>query len=64
MARGAKDLQRLLLDAVKLMGRPHVAEVLFVSEETVQTWLDGKQAMPESHLLALAHAAFEYASRK
>ena len=46
------------------MGLQRVAEALFVSEETVQAWLDGEQTMQESHLLALAHAAFDYASKR
>jgi len=64
MAPGTTDRQRLLRDAVRLMGRQRVAEALFVSEETVQAWLDGEQQMQESHLLALAHAAFDYASKR
>lgn len=55
--------KRLLEDAVKLMGRKHVAEALAVSDATLETWLKAEAPMPHSKFTALAEAAAEFARR-
>jgi DNA-binding transcriptional regulator YdaS (Cro superfamily) len=55
--------KRLLQDAVKLMGRKHVAQSLAVSDATLEAWLKGEQPVPPSKLSALARAADDFAKR-
>ena len=52
---------RLIEDAVKLMGRQHVAKALEVPEETLDAWLRGEGHIAASDLTRLARAAVDFA---
>ena len=54
--------QKLLTDAVTLMGRAHVAAALHVGEATLEAWLKGEANVPGSKLILLAQAAVDFAN--
>lgn len=56
--------QKLLQDAVKLMGREYVAKALGIPKETLNSWLRGEGSMSASDLTKLARAAAEFAQKK
>lgn len=53
--------QRLLLDALRLMGRQALAARMNVEETTVAAWLNGTRDLPDRELTVLAHALDEWA---
>ena len=53
--------QRLLLDALRLMGRAELALRLNVPQQTLDAWLNGTQELPERELTALANALDRWA---
>jgi hypothetical protein len=55
--------QKLLRDAVKLMGREHVAKALGVPKEALDSWLRGEGGMSGAELTKLARAAADFAQK-
>lgn len=55
--------QKLLQDAVKLMGREYVAKALDIPKETLDGWLRGEGSISASDLTKLARAAAEFARK-
>ena len=55
--------QKLLQDAVKLMGREYVAKALEVPKETLNRWLRGDGGMSGAELTKLARAAVDFADK-
>lgn len=45
------------------MGHDRVAVALGVDEQTVVSWIAGKEEVPEDKLLALAQVALEFAGK-
>ena len=56
--------QRLLAQAVQLLGQPRLAAGLKVSEELLESWILGRTAMPDRMLLELADLLVRHASTK
>jgi hypothetical protein len=59
----ARFHQKLLQDAVKLMGRDYVAKALEVPKETLDQWLRGEGTLSGSHLTKLTRAAVDFAQK-
>lgn len=55
--------QNLLAQAAKLLGEKELAEGLKVSETLLDSWIEGRAAMPERHLLALADLLVKLAGK-
>ena len=57
----ARFHQKLLQDAVKLMGRDYVAKALEVP--TLDQWLRGEGTLSGSHITKLTRAAVDFAQK-
>jgi hypothetical protein len=55
--------QKLLEDAVQLMGRHYVAKSLEVPNETLDGWLCGQSTLSRMDLIKLARAAVEFSQK-
>lgn len=55
--------EKLLQDAVKLMGRDYVAKAMEVPRETLDDWLRGKGTLSGRDLIKLARAAIEFSQK-
>lgn len=59
----ARFHQKLLQDAVKLMGREYVAKALNIPKATLDEWLRGEGTVSAADLTKLARAAAEFAQK-
>jgi len=59
----ARFHQKLLQDAVKMMGREYVAKALEVPKETLDGLLRGEGTISGTDLIKLARAAVEFSQK-
>jgi hypothetical protein len=59
----ARFHQKLLQDAVKLMGRDYVADAMEVPKETVDGWLRGEGTLSGGDLVKLSRAAVQFSQK-
>lgn len=55
--------QRLLVQAAQLVGQKELARGLQVSEEVLESWMEGRSSVPHYHLLNLADVLVTVASK-
>lgn len=55
--------QRLLVQAAHLIGHKELADALKVTESLLESWIEGRSTIPHRHLVSLADALIDMASK-